>query len=128
MIDTLWLTANLFFGKKIGGEMTEPIDGGPPQATTPPETNGLAVAALVVGISAIVIGLFTAWIPVINFFPLMIGVVGVVLGVLGMKGPTGKGMSIAGLVCSVITIAVVILSWVFVFFIVGVAASAASGG
>lgn len=102
--------------------MTDPVDAGPAQ------TNGLAVAALVVGISAIVIGLFTAWIPVINFLPLMIGIVGVVLGVLGMKGPTGKGMSIAGLVCSTITIAIVVLTWVIVFFVVGVAATAASGG
>ena len=60
-----------------------------PVATGP--TNGLAIAALIVGIVAFLSG----WIP---FWGFIVGVAAVVLGVIALKKPGGKGMAIAGLV------------------------------
>lgn len=75
-------------------EVTPP----PTQSTLPTPTpapagatNGLAIAAMVVGIVAFISG----WIP---FWGLLAGAAAVVLGVLALKKPTGKGMSITGIV------------------------------
>lgn len=56
-----------------------------------PATNGLAVASLVVGIVAFLSG----WLP---FWGFLSGGAAIVLGILALKKPTGKGMSIAGIV------------------------------
>ncbi|WP_424766250.1 DUF4190 domain-containing protein [Paenibacillus sp. sgz302251] len=63
----------------------------------PPKTNGKAITALVLGVSSIVI-------PYIGFF---IGIVGIIFGNLSLKeikrtGEQGRGLGIAGLVCSII--------------------------
>lgn len=60
----------------------------PPQIT---RTNGLAVASFVVGLVA----LSSGWIP---FWGLIVGAAAIVLGVLALKKPEGKGLSIAGIV------------------------------
>lgn len=73
--------------------MSSPIAPPPYSApTTPPTTpsNGLAVAALVVGIVAFLIGLL----PVVG---LLAGLVAVVLGVLALRRPSGRGPAIIGL-------------------------------
>lgn len=62
-----------------------------PAPTGPAPTNGLAIAALVVGIVAFISG----WAP---FWGFIAGVTAVVLGILGLRKPGLKGMSIAGLV------------------------------
>lgn len=54
-------------------------------------TNGLAVAALVVGIVALISG----WIP---FWGFVVGVAAVVLGIIALKKPGGRGLAIAGLI------------------------------
>lgn len=60
------------------------------------ESNGLAVAALVLGILSIVFAfLFT-------IVGLIAGVVGIILAVQSRKNPAKKGMGTAGLVCSII--------------------------
>lgn len=65
----------------------------PPSPASPATgpTNGLAVAALVVGIVAVV----TGWIP---FWGLLVGATAVTLGILGLKKAHGKGMAIAGII------------------------------
>lgn len=65
----------------------------PAVATTPVPgpTNGLAIAALVVGIVAFISG----WAPI---WGLLAGGAAVVLGILGLKKPGGKGMAIAGII------------------------------
>lgn len=67
----------------------------PPTPTTDPyrsqSTNGLAIAAMVVGIFAFILG----WVP---FIGLLLGATAVVLAIVGLKKTAGKGMSIAGLV------------------------------
>jgi hypothetical protein len=67
-----------------------------PQAT---ETNGPAIASLVLGI----VSLFISWIP---FFGLAMPIVGLVMSSIGMKRLSGKGMAVAGLVLSIIALVV----------------------
>lgn len=70
-----------------------PVNTQPPtQPATPAgPTNGLAVAALVVGIVAVISG----WVP---FWGLLVGATAVVLGILALKKANGKGMAIAGII------------------------------
>lgn len=59
-----------------------------------PEKKGQSIASLVLGICS-----FIAWIFPLFGYPVTI--VGIVMGALGMK-KGGKGMAIAGIVCSLI--------------------------
>ena len=79
--------------------------GGYPQGGygQPPQRpgNGFGVAALVVGI----IALLLAWIPVINIGAIVLGVIAVILGILGLRKKfAGRGMSIAGIVLGALAI------------------------
>lgn len=59
----------------------------------------MGIASLVLGIIAIVCGLFLAgfqWVGAI------VGLIGIVLGALGRKDPEKKGISTAGMICSII--------------------------
>ncbi|WP_447925695.1 hypothetical protein [Georgenia muralis] len=71
----------------------------------PQRTNGLAVAAFVVGLLSILV----AWIPVVGIAGIIGGIVAVVLGIMAMtkanKGQAGgKGLGIAGLVLGVLSV------------------------
>lgn len=79
----------------------------------------MGIAALILGIISLIIG-FIPLCGSIAMFPAIIGVIlGIVDVILKSKKGEKKGVSIAGLVLSAISI-VVIIFWVFVF---GVAAS-----
>ncbi len=59
----------------------------------------MGIASLVLGIVAIICGIFLAgfqWVGAIA------GVVGIILGAIGRKVPEKKGISTAGMVCSII--------------------------
>lgn len=77
----------------------------------------MAVASLVLGICSLVfpfIGL--GWLSCI------LGIVGIILGALGRKNPEKKGMATAGMVMSIISLALGILMWLAcVAFIGGLA-------
>lgn len=62
----------------------------------------MGVASLVLGIIAIVIGVFSAG--ALGWAGAIMGVIGIVLGALGKKNAPDekKGMATAGLVCSII--------------------------
>ena len=86
----------------------------PGQQHYPPQpnraANGLAVAALVVGILSILL----AWIPVINIVAIIGGLVAVVLGALALNkikksGQGGKGLAIAGLILGALSVVAGIL-------------------
>lgn len=76
----------------------------PPMAVYAQPTNGLATAGGVCGIVAAAI----SWIPIINFFSLVLSIVAVALGGVGLARanrlqretgrPIGKGMAITGIV------------------------------
>lgn len=70
---------------------TPPLAPAVPPHPAPTVTNGLAIASMVVGIVAFV----TGWAP---FWGILAGVAAVVLGVIALKKPSGKGMSIAGII------------------------------
>lgn len=60
---------------------------------------GLAVASMVCGIVGLVLSCC------VPYLPLVLGIVGLVLGAISLrKQAGGKGMAIAGLVCSIITL------------------------
>jgi hypothetical protein len=78
-----------------------------PQQPQPraPKGNGLAVAALVLGIIALVF----CWIPFLNVLSIILGLIGLGLGVPGLLGAlrgrrSGKGMAIAGVILSVVAV------------------------
>jgi D-alanyl-lipoteichoic acid acyltransferase DltB (MBOAT superfamily) len=60
----------------------------------------MAVASLVLGIIAIVIGVFSAG--ALGWLGGIIGIVGIILGVLAKKEPEKQSMATAGFVCSII--------------------------
>jgi hypothetical protein len=77
-------------------------------------SNGLAIAALVLGI----ISLFLFWIPFLGWVP-VIG--GLVCGLLALQRPYGRGMAIAGVACSGITLAIKVWFWMAIIGVLGMA-------
>jgi hypothetical protein len=76
-------------------------------APVQPQGNGLAVASLVLGILSILF----AWIPIIGMIAWILAPLGLVLGLVGLSKPAGKGMAIAGSICSGIGLLICLL-WV----------------
>lgn len=78
----------------------------------------MAVASLVLGICALVfpfIGL--------GWLSALLGIVGIVLGALGKKNVEKKGMATAGLVMSIIAVALGLISWIACAACIGAIAS-----
>ncbi len=81
----------------------------------------MGVASLVLGIIAIVCGIFLAgfqWVGAI------VGVIGIILGALGRKVPEKKGISTAGLVCSIIGFVLCIIFFIACVACVGAVSTA----
>ncbi len=81
----------------------------------------MAVASLVLGICALVfpfIGL--------GWLSTLLGVVGIVLGALGKKNAEKQGMATAGIVMSIIAVALGLISWIACAACVGGLASVGS--
>lgn len=89
-----------------------------PGAPAPAQSNGLAIASLVLGILSIVF----AVIPFIGLIAWLLAPIGLILGFIGMGKPTGRGMAIGGVVTSGIGLAICIL-WV-----VGIGAAMSTSG
>ena len=61
----------------------------------------MSVAALVLSI----LGLVICWIPYVGFLGVLSGIVGLILGIISMKSPTGnKGLGIVGVVVGAIAL------------------------
>lgn len=71
--------------------VSETPSSAPQPAAPNSPTNGLAIAALVVGIVAAVSWFIPIW-------GLLVGAAAIVLGILGVRKATGKGMAIAGII------------------------------
>jgi len=81
-----------------------------PAINTVSQTNGIAVASMVVGI----ISLLFSWIPIIGLIGFIGGIVAIILGIIALKKAAGKGLSIAGIVTGAMS---VLCSLVIAFFI-----------
>ena len=69
----------------------------------------MGIASLVLGIVSLVCGFFLAgfqWVGAI------VGLIGIILGALGRKNPEQKGVSTAGLVCSIIGFVLCIILYI----------------
>lgn len=69
------------------------------------QTNGLCIASFVIGLFCLIF----SWLPIVGFG----GIVGLILGVMGMKAATkadqSKGLGLAGFILSIISIVVAIV-------------------
>jgi hypothetical protein len=96
-------------------QQSPPVQQQNPPAAVAPTTikkgNGFGIAALIVGIIAIL----GAWIPFLNFISLVFAIIALVLGavglLLGILKKRSKGLSIAGLALAVISIIVFAASY-----------------
>lgn len=94
------------------------------QQSGAPASNGMAVASLVLGI----ISLLPSWLPVFSFFTaLPCSVIGLILGLIAVRRPVGKGMAVGGIICSAITV-VIHLGWIIFFVLIAGAVGAAATG
>ncbi|MCF8504219.1 MAG: hypothetical protein K9G59_04830 [Caulobacter sp.] len=95
-----------------------------PQAVTPglAPANGMAIASLVLGIVSVLV----VWIPIVGLLGTMMALVGLVLGILGLKKPGGRGLAIGGIVCSGVSLVITLL-WALSFLaIIGAVAANAN--
>lgn len=76
-------------------------------------TNGIGIAALVVGILSLVFMI----IPFLGFLSIILAILGVIFGFVGLKKPFGRGMAITGIVTGFIAIGLQIVFWVYVYII-----------
>ena len=74
------------------------------------ESNGLAVASLVLGIVGLVIGL----VPFIGWFMLPAWILAVIFGFIGRNKQVQKGLATTGLVLGIVTIVYKFGFWIFV--------------
>ncbi|MHA6695302.1 DUF4190 domain-containing protein [Homoserinimonas sp. A520] len=88
------------------------------QQVVRPPSNGMAVAALVLGIVAIAVGVWSV-IPILGlvaaFFAFAPGVLAVIFGVIGRTrsralGGLGRGQALAGLVLGAVTLGIMVLT------------------
>lgn len=87
--------------------------------TAPPSSSGLAVASLVLGILSILF----VWIPIVGLISWILAPIGLVLGLVGLSRPAGRGMAVAGTICS----AVGLLGCIGWIVLIGAAAAAGAG-
>ena len=69
-------------------------------------SNGLAIASLVLGIVSLVLVAAFSWMLWVSIAGLCLGIVGTILGVMGRKNDTGRTMATAGMILSIIGIAI----------------------
>lgn len=88
-------------------------------------SKGISIAALVCGI----LGIVGSFIPVVQYFTLVLAIVGIVLGAIGMKkaqeANEPKGLALAGLVLGIIGTALEVIGIICVVCIIGAAAGIA---
>ena len=81
----------------------------------------MGVAALVLGIIALVIGIFSAG--SLGWLGAIVAILGIIFGALGRKNVEKKGVATAGLVCSIIGVVFCLITYVACVACIGGAAS-----
>ena len=92
-----------------------PAEAAPAPPAEAPQSNGMATAGMILGIVALAL----MWMWCLPFIPIIIGVVGLILSILGMKkakqlNGAGAGKAKVGLICSILGIAVPVVIWIIV--------------
>jgi hypothetical protein len=82
----------------------------PLQGINPPQTNGMAIAALVIGIGSMVLAI----IPVIGFLSWILSPLAIILGAIALRKVVGKGLAIGGIITGVIGV-LICIAWVLLF-------------
>lgn len=72
------------------------------------KTNVMGLVGMILGIISILLFFINGWVG------LFLAIGGLVLSIIGQKQPEGKGMAIAGMVCSIVTIAL----WFIVILVI----------
>ncbi|WP_243458195.1 DUF4190 domain-containing protein [Sporosarcina sp. Te-1] len=75
-----------------------------------PESNGLAIAALVLGIIGVVLNF-------VIIIPYFLGILAIIFGSVGLKKPYGRGMSIAGIILGSVALLMKICFWILIFIL-----------
>jgi len=78
----------------------------PPMASPVPQSNGLAVAALILGVLAV----GGAFIPIVDIFAMLVGLVAIVLGIVAMRKKLNKGLAVAGTVLGAVALVIAIVT------------------
>jgi hypothetical protein len=85
--------------------MNDPMGG-----MNPPQSNGMAIAALVIGIGSMVLAI----IPVIGFLSWILSPLAIILGAIALRKTVGKGLAIGGIITGVIGV-LICIAWVALF-------------
>jgi hypothetical protein len=82
------------------------------------ETNGIAIAAGVCGIIAVVL----SWIPFVDYISIVLGALAIILGIVGLRRAdgygSGKGMAITGIVCGSVGLAIAFLFLLLIYSVI----------
>ena len=82
------------------------------------ETNGIAIAAGVCGIVAIVL----CWIPFVDYLSVVLGVLAIILGIIGVRRAdafgSGRAMAITGIVCGSVGLAIAFLFLLLIYAVI----------
>jgi hypothetical protein len=82
------------------------------------ETNGIAIAAGVCGIIAVVL----CWIPFVDYISIVLGALAIILGIVGLRRAdgygSGKGMAITGIVCGSVGLAIAFLFLLLIYSVI----------
>ena len=107
-------------------EMNSDYESWEDDGYTPPQSNGLAITGMVLGIVALVIGLLFsccgALFSILFSAPFAIG--GLITSIIALKKGQDKGMAITGIICSVLALligVVMILIAFLSYFFLGMA-------
>jgi len=77
----------------------------PPPPPAAPDNKGKAVAALVIGIIALIVSWAVGWVPFVSLLPLVLAIIGLAVSVSARKEATASsGLATGGLVCSIIAL------------------------
>ncbi len=96
----------------------------PMQPMQPQESQGMAIAALIMGIA----GLIGGWFPIIQYFTLVLSILAIIFGAKARKKSVGAGMATAGMVLGIISVAITVAMIVCVICAAGAIAAAGGAG
>lgn len=107
-----------------------------PAAPAAPSRSGVAKASLILGIigfAFVSIGLIVAFLPVVGFISLILGILGsmlclpaMILGIIGLKSATARGQALTGMILGIVGMVLTVLIIVVAFGLVFCKAAAPS--